>query len=262
MELNAHVETSRVVDHCVVLLGASNMTLGFPWIIGWLTAALRDEADVFAAFGLGRSYGVKSRVMGRTLSSISDCALWTALDRSPRRRITAFICDIGNDILYGAEPAVIENWVQRDIDRLIDRKADIAIMSLPVATVTQLSPALFTLFRSVFYPRRFLSQKEVNERVRDLDARVQSIARSRGITLVTPRADWYGLDPIHFRAKARATAWGTFLGTLLPLDQQPVRQQRRAAPWRLAPDERRILGFLQRRLQPSLVLGNLKISLF
>jgi hypothetical protein len=96
----------------------------------------------------------------------------------------------------------------------------------------------------------------------ELDARIQLLARSRGLELVVPEDRWYGFDPIHFRQSVRATAWRTFLETLLPADVPVMHRERSAAAWRLAPEERRIFGFLQRRTQPSLAVRNLHFSLY
>src|SRR5262249_32560375 len=155
----------------------------------------------------------------------------------------AFVCDVGNDILYGATPAAIERWIERDFDRLLVCGARVALMSLPLTSIDRLSPRRYRIIRPIFYPSRRVSFRQAVDQSHHVDERISALARSRGIAVVTPRAEWYGWDPIHIRRSARAAAWSSFLGTLLPIDPTLVRPQRRAVAWRLVPGERRIFGY-------------------
>ncbi len=63
----------------VVLIGASNVTKSLSVIIDIAHQLLGKPLDIFTALGLGRSYGLFSRILGRGLPSIRDCGLWDAL---------------------------------------------------------------------------------------------------------------------------------------------------------------------------------------
>ncbi|RPI77043.1 MAG: hypothetical protein EHM45_10680 [Desulfobacteraceae bacterium] len=54
----------------MVLLGASNLTLGFPWVVKLAQELNGDSIEIWAALGYDRSYGRQSRVLGRVLPGI------------------------------------------------------------------------------------------------------------------------------------------------------------------------------------------------
>ncbi len=103
----------------VVLLGASNLTRGVSTVIETAAAYWGRPLEVFAALGHGRSYGAASSVMGRELPGIVQCGLWEDLRRQGAAATAALITDVGNDLLYGAPPEVIADWVQQCAERLV-----------------------------------------------------------------------------------------------------------------------------------------------
>ncbi|MFN0244203.1 MAG: hypothetical protein ACKVWV_15040 [Planctomycetota bacterium] len=245
-----------------VLLGASNVTLGFPWVVGWIARAAR-EAEVLGAFGHGRSYGTTTRVLGRELPSIAACGVWRALEQGAPSPTFALVCDVGNDIMYGADPATIATWVDRALSQLDDAGARIALAGLPLASLSELSPARYERLRRVLFPSRHLAFEDALARARDLDARLAEIARARGATRLVPEREWYGLDPIHIRRHARESAWRSWIGALAPVESPTVRRERRVAAWRLVPERRRLFGRLQERTQPSICLdGRIQVALY
>ena len=93
----------------VVLLGASNLTRGISTAVETTRRAVGGPAEYFIAMGHGRSYGARSRVMGRGLPGITECGLWGALgdDHSPTY---ALLTDVGNDVAYGASVDTITGF--------------------------------------------------------------------------------------------------------------------------------------------------------
>lgn len=245
-----------------VLLGASNVTLGFPWVVGWIARAAHD-AEVLGAFGHGRSYGATTRVLGRELASITDCGVWRALEQGAASPTFALVCDVGNDIMYGADPATIAAWVERALSRLDDAGARSALAGLPLASLSQLTPVRYERLRRLLFPTRHLAFEDALARARDLDARLAEIARAHGATRLVPEREWYGLDPIHISRRARERAWRSWIGALAPIESASVRRERRVAAWRLVPEQRRLFGRLQQRAQPSVCLdGRIQVALY
>src|SRR4051794_31255557 len=60
----------------VVLLGASNVTIGFGVLTRLVRAGFRGPIDLRAALGHGRSYGAWSSLLVRSLPAITQCGLW------------------------------------------------------------------------------------------------------------------------------------------------------------------------------------------
>src|SRR5687768_14330413 len=118
----------------LVALGASNLTRGFPVVVATARSAFGPGVEILAAHGLGRSYGMESRVLARTLPAILDCGLWAALDARPRTPTRALVTDVGNDILYGASADQILRWVATAVERLSQAGAEIVLTGLPMGS--------------------------------------------------------------------------------------------------------------------------------
>ena len=86
----------------VVALGASNLTRGFQTVVATSRAEWGPNVEVLAALGHGRSYGVPSRLVVRTLPGILESGLWHGLESRPEVATRGLVTDVGNDILYGS----------------------------------------------------------------------------------------------------------------------------------------------------------------
>jgi len=196
-----------------ILLGASNVAFNLPDIWKGLTTA--QPTRLIVAAGHGRSFGRPSTVLGRTLPGITQCGLWktlSAVSNNPPAR--SLITDIGNDLLYGADPEMIAGWVELCVERLLNSGIQPVLATLPVESIRNLSPAKFYLFRSILFPASKLSYDKLHQLAGDLIQRIDNIAASRQIRQLKPNPDWYGFDPIHFRRRHRSVAWTVFLSSL------------------------------------------------
>jgi hypothetical protein len=239
----------------VVALGASNLTRGLATLVDLAVGVWGDGIDILCALGHGRSYGQRSRVLWRELPGILQCGLWPALERLGRAPTLGLITDVGNDILYGAPVATILDWVDECAIRLSRSGSRVVISGLPLATLRGLPEWKYTLVRSVLFPASRLGLAGAQERAERLDAGLRTIATTHGCAFVAPRADWYGLDPIHTRPRARGEAWGELV---LGAERRPPPKERPGPghnlrwQWRsLRPEQRWLFGQEQRRPQPA-----------
>jgi hypothetical protein len=213
----------------LILLGASNLTRGLPIVFNTSRALLGDSIDVIAALGHGRSYGIASRIFGRTLPSILECGLWDALSRAklpgtplmgtrnsePGSRL-ALITDIGNDIMYGAQPEQIRDWLATCVIRLLQHRARIVLTAMPTQSLARLGPRRYRLLQSLMFPGRDLRFEVVMERVERLDRLVRELAHRFDLRLVEPRREWFGFDAIHIRRRRSAAVWRQLLAPWRP----------------------------------------------
>lgn len=190
-----------------VVLGASNVTRGLGILRDVLAHARAGApADVLAALGLGRSYGLTSNVLGRRLPPVLECGLWRALDEQPRPGLDAVIADVGNDLLYGQDVGTLLSWVDECARRLRARGARLVMTSLPPA-VGEISRVRFLLFRSVLFPRSALRYETLPGALDALNAGLRRLAGEHGAAFVELRREWYGIDPIHLRLRDTPAAF-------------------------------------------------------
>jgi hypothetical protein len=238
-----------------VVLGASNVARGISTVVETARLVLGGPVDFLAAFGHGRSYGVESKLFGRTLSGITRCGLWKALADQPPRPTWALLTDVGNDLLYGARPDLIAQWVEQCLDRLVAVDARVVMTALPLENLRKVPHGRIRLMRSVLFPHCRLEPSEIVSRAHELDERLSELATARGCAWHSPRAVWYGVDPIHVKFCHWASAWGEILANWAPEGKKVSLSVGSFRRWiylrRLCPQHRRWLGIQQRREQPS-----------
>jgi hypothetical protein len=197
----------------VIALGASNLTRGFQSVVCAARAAWGPEVEVLAALGHGRSYGVRSRVLVRSLPGILESGLWPTLESRRQLPARGLVTDVGNDILYGSSAEQILAWVEETIRRLKPFTQDIVLTGLPLASIRRLSRARFLLFRSILFPSCRLSQPEVLASAERIDAGLASLSARAAVRFFPLDPSWYGFDPIHFRPAVWRLAWEEILAT-------------------------------------------------
>jgi hypothetical protein len=234
----------------VVLLGASNVTRGLGVLSRLAAAAWGAPVDLLAAVGVGRSYGARSRVLGRSLPGILDCGLWPALDARGPGPIVAMVGDVGNDLVYGYDTDTILRWIDECLSRLRARGARLLLTSLPPAA-GEISRARFLLFRNILFPYSTLRYESLPGAVAALNGSLRTMAERYGAAYVELRREWYGFDPIHIRLRQSRRAWGEVLSALGPMPAcPPVGLGPSLRTYRLFADRQWLFGLELRRPQP------------
>jgi hypothetical protein len=239
----------------IILLGASNLTRGISTIVEVARNLWGEPLEILTALGFGRSYGMESSMLGRRLPGILQSELWNVLAADSKRPTAALVTDIGNDILYGVEPAQIAEWVGIVLDRLQEAGARVAMTRLPLTGISQLGSARFRLFRTLFFPACRLTLKDVVERAHNLDERLVRMASERSICLNPQNINWYGFDPIHIRLRHWRSAWPELLsswsnnGSANPMIRGSLVRWLYLESRR--PHFRTLFGVEQRRVQPA-----------
>jgi len=194
-----------------VLVGASNLELGFPAALAALRARSPGPVEVLAAHGLGRSYGLTTRVLGRELPGLSVCGLWDALERAPALETIAVVTDPGNDVAYGVEPERAADWIGEVLERLARAGARTVVTRPPIAGIERVSRLRFEAARVLMYRARPLTLEGVLADTRALDRGLCERAAGCAAEAVEPEADWYGWDAIHLRRGARRRVFESLL---------------------------------------------------
>lgn len=234
----------------VVLLGASNLSLGWLPLMRAVFARWHGSLRILTAHGMGRSYLTPSQFGWRTAPGILGCDLWPTVDShavAPPR--AALITDLGNDLVYGRTPAEVVGAAADAVGRLREASPDccIVVTRPPLESVKSLSQLRYRLFRTVLFPLCRLSLTEIVDATHQLDDGLQQL---EGVTVVPQPAEWFGLDPIHLRREWRESAFANILASW-PGDPAgetvspavPLQRPRMAVRW--------VLGRERRCEQPS-----------
>ncbi|MFH5805258.1 hypothetical protein [Alienimonas sp. DA493] len=192
----------------VLIMGASNVSLGLRPILRSLRGGLEGELNVLIAAGHGRSYADRTVTFGRSLPGLLRCGAWTAYANRPAGP-PPLVCltDVGNDLLYGHPPATVVGWVAACLDRL-GPDAEVALTLPPSRRAAALPAWQYHTVRGLLFPGRDpLPWIEMRRRADELHDRLSALAESRAVKPLEPPAEWYGLDPIHIRRSRRREAW-------------------------------------------------------
>jgi len=238
----------------VIILGASNVVRSLPTVIETACSVWGRPLEILAAIGHGRSYGMTTTALGRTLPGIVQCDLWPEWQGRTQLPTAALVTDIGNDLLFGASPVQIAGWVRQCLEVLVARSERLIITELPLESVAPIGPRRFLFFRSMLFPRSRLTWDEALTRGKELNDRVLALAHEFHATVVKPQTDWYGFDPIHIIGPRQSEAWRHILASwTLEECFDASRSQRHLPWWRFArPKYREIFGVVQRCQQPSM----------
>jgi hypothetical protein len=243
----------------VVLLGASNLIRGISTVIETAEHVWGRPLDVMAACGHGRSYGLTSCVLGRSLPAIVKCGLWEDLARREPVPTAALVTDVGNDILYGANINQIAAWVEQCLEHLAPVCKRVTVTGLPVEPIAALPPLRFRLVRSMLFPRSQLAFQKALRYAQELDTQLADLSAKYDAAFVAPLPEWYGWDPIHVRLRNWSRAWHTMLSTWCDDTRKPVAQGSFLRWLKLRgqrPLYRKLFCFEQRRAQPTCTLRN------
>ncbi len=191
----------------MVLLGASNLSRGFPVAVATAQHAFDGRSAFYVAKGHGRSYGKESRCFGKKIPGIFSCGIWRALQQEKSMPIVAFLTDIGNDLAYEVPVETVVEWVESCLERLLARSARVVLCDLPLERLRRLSATQYRCFRALFFPGCRLGLSEMLNRAESLSIKLRFLAQSREIPLFTGRNEWYGFDPIHVRRSYYPVMW-------------------------------------------------------
>ncbi len=216
---------------------------------------LGGPLEFFIAMGHGRSYGVRTCILGRTLPGIDECGLWEALPRGGDRPTYALVSDVGNDIAFGYELQAIGSWVEHCLDRLLEIDARIVMTLLPTASLAALPPWRYEVVRRVLFPMSSLSFNDAVSAAEVLNERLRALGDGRGVRLREPPRSWYGFDAIHIKRRQLPLAWAGVFGGWLDEPRAAGRLRWSLRRWwslrRMTPQRWWLLGVPLGRGQPA-----------
>lgn len=196
----------------LVCVGASNLARMALPLLAAARARSGGPVEAHMALGRGRSFGVRSSLLGRGLDGIRHSALWPLLPTLPACPTTAVLLDVGNDLLYGLAPPTILGWVDELLQRLGAAAEERHVVGLPLAAIDRLRPWQFRLVRSVLFPPSRLTFADARTMSQELHDGLRTLAARHGATFHELPLAWYGFDPVHVRRRCWRDATHAWLG--------------------------------------------------
>ncbi len=246
----------------VILLGASNLTLGWVPLLKSLQTTVPGPLDVRASLGMGRSYVDWSGFWLRRLPGIIDCGLWKNLPTSGSKPPLILVTDVGNDIVYQHSPERILKATTECIQRLRDWRPDakIVMTGLPIDSVKSVGPVRFVIARSVLFPGCRMPFSEILARSESLEQSAQQFAQQNNIPYLIPQAEWYRTDPIHVIKPLRESVFQQFFSHWNV--HKPVSDANQKLPRASLPVSalRTVCGFQRTAQQPAFDSKELRVS--
>ena len=246
----------------VIMLGASNLTLGWKPAVRALQQTVPGDIDLRVCLGMGRSYIDWSAVLFRRLPGIIQCGLWENLPETGAASPLVLMTDIGNDIVYTRDPEVIFQTVQECLQRVRAWRPDarIAMTGLPLHSVESMGKARFLLMRTIMFPGCGMSFQQICERSRVLNSLLERYVKEHQIPFVNPEGAWYRSDPIHVIPPLREKVFRKFF-SLWKVDSVACSEARNLSPPSLPTTAvRTVAGFSRRASQPVYQSSQLVVS--
>ena len=250
------MSAETTASHSVIVLGASNISLGWKQLSRIVTARFADRMCILTAHGFGRAWIDTSRFALRQLPGIMRCGLWEHLETTHTAPVAALITDLGNDLVYGRDPSAVMSAVTVGIEKIRQASPNcrVVVTRPPVASIQTLGMTRYHFFRTLIFPFCQLSLDEIRKRTMELDQRIQDL---HDVTIVSAAAQWYGLDPIHVRRRNCLMAFESMLQSWPGLTSMN-RQVSTALPRPVA-QKRWVAGIQRRTPQPSVRSSNVEV---
>ena len=195
----------------IVILGASNLSLGWPRLVRQLSSSLDGPLDIYTAHGMGRSYcGERSGFVFWQLPGILKSGIWSALcSTDAPEPALALLTDLGNDLVYGKTPKQVTDAARESIVRLREWNSECRIVMThpPVDSVSKVGWFRFIICRLILFPKCPLNLAEAKAATVELADRLVQLADEMGIEFFKPLPDWYGLDPTHVKRRCQTAAF-------------------------------------------------------
>lgn len=239
----------------LLLLGASNVRRALPELVREARWRIEGPLEIVVSHGSGRSYLGPSRLLGRGLDAIAPADFWS-FESGLALPETALVADAGNDLAYGSRPEPVAAAIERVVARLTGRGARVVVVGLPLASLARVGPVRFHVARALLFPTRRIERARIGDDMRDLDERLAEIARAHGARFVPAPAEWFGVDPIHIRLRARADAARLMFEELGPRRTAAAHALELGALGRIKPAAWTWFGRAARWPQPSAFLAD------
>ena len=214
-----------------LLMGASNLARGYSMFTRHISSCFgKNKTEFLNALGPGRGFCSRGGMFNFTYPPIQDCRILEVAKKKSCDTRAVLITDIGNDLMYGVLADTLIESLDGLIGRALQWDAEIFLTSIHVNLKKDVSPTMFFILKSFFYPGSSITYEEADLFIIKVNGYLEEKARqNERVYLISGMTSFIGMDKIHYSFLKTHLAWEKIANEICHVLKVPVQKKMRLA---------------------------------
>ena len=214
-----------------LFMGASNLARGYSLLTRHISSCFgKNKTEFLNAFGPGRGFCARGGMFNFTYPPIQDCRILEVAKKKSCDTRAVLITDIGNDLMYGVLADTLIESLDGLIGRALQWDAEIFLTSIHVNLKKDVSPTMFFILKSFFYPGSSITYEEADLFITKVNGYLEEKARkNESVYLISGMKSFTGMDKIHYSFLKTHSAWEKIVNEICHVLKVPVQKKMRLA---------------------------------
>ena len=212
-------------------MGASNLARGYSLLTRHISSCFgKNKTEFLNALGPGRGFCARGGMFNFTYPPIQDCRILEVAKKKSCDTRAVLITDIGNDLMYGVLADTLIESLDGLIGRALQWDAEIFLTSIHVNLKKDVSPTMFFILKSFFYPGSSITYEEADLFIIKVNGYLEEKARqNERVYLISGMTSFIGMDKIHYSFLKTHLAWEKIANEICHVLKVPVQKKMRLA---------------------------------
>ena len=212
-------------------MGASNLARGYSLLTRHISSCFgKNKTEFLNALGPGRGFCARGGMFNFTYPPIQDCRILEVAKKKSCDTRAVLITDIGNDLMYGVLADTLIESLDGLIGRALQWDAEIFMTSIHVNLKKDVSPTMFFILKSFFYPGSSITYEEADMFIIKVNGYLEEKARqNERVYLISGMTSFIGMDKIHYSFLKTHLAWEKIANEICHVLKVPVQKKMRLA---------------------------------
>ena len=212
-------------------MGASNLARGYSLLTRHISSCFgKNKTEFLNALGPGRGFCARGGMFNFTYPPIQDCRILEVAKKKSCDIRAVLITDIGNDLMYGVLADTLIESLDGLIGRALQWDAEIFLTSIHVNLKKDVSPTMFFILKSFFYPGSSITYEEADLFITKVNGYLEEKARqNERVYLISGMTSFIGMDKIHYSFLKTHLAWEKIANEICHVLKVPVQKKMRLA---------------------------------
>ena len=214
-----------------LLMGASNLARGYSLLTRHISSCFgKNKTEFLNALGPGRGFCARGGMFNFNYPPIQDCRILEVAKKKSCDIRAVLITDIGNDLMYGVLADILIESLDGLIGRALQWDAEIFLTSIHVNLKKDVSPTMFFILKSFFYPGSSITYEEADLFIIKVNGYLEEKARqNERVYLISGMTSFIGMDKIHYSFLKTHLAWEKIANEICHVLKVPVQKKMRLA---------------------------------